>query len=190
MAMTGPRKAVFLDRDGVVNVDRGYVHRVEDFRFLPGAPEAIGLLNDAGYLVIVVTNQSGVARGLYSLDDVRRLHAHVDAELARRGSRIDAYYVCPHHPDYGPDGRGGECLCRKPLPGMLLEAAADLSVDLSGSFMVGDKLSDVEAGLAAGCFPVLVGGGDGEAAREAQRRGAAVCRDLMEAVAVIAGTAP
>lgn len=186
--MTGLRKAVFLDRDGVVNVDKGYVHRVEDFQFLPGAPEAIRLLNDAGYLVIVVTNQSGVARGFYTLDDVRLLHDHVTAELARRGSRIDAYYICPHHPDHGPDGRGGECLCRKPLPGMLLAAAADLSVDLSRSFMIGDKISDVEAGLAAGCSPVLVGGAEAETAQAARRQGVAVCKDLMEAVELIVGS--
>ncbi|MEA5113273.1 MAG: D-glycero-beta-D-manno-heptose 1,7-bisphosphate 7-phosphatase [Geobacteraceae bacterium] len=186
--MTGLRKAVFLDRDGVVNVDKGYIYRREDFQFLPRVPEAIGLLNKAGYLVIVVTNQSGIARGFYTLDDVTRLHDHVDAELAHHGSRIDAYYLCPHHPDHGPDGRGGECLCRKPLPGMLLEAAADLSVDLSRSFMVGDKLSDVEAGLAAGCSPILVGGDEDGTAQDARRRGAAVCSDLMGAVELIVGS--
>ncbi len=187
--MTGLRRAVFLDRDGVVNEDTGYLYRKEDLRFLPGVPEAIGMLNRAGFLVIVVTNQSGVARGLYTLDDVRRLHDHVDTELASRGSWIDAYYVCPHHPDHGPDGRGVDCRCRKPHPGMLLEAAADLSIDLSRSFMVGDKISDVEAGLAAGCFAILVGRSEDETARDARSRGAELCRDLLEAAAAIAGNA-
>lgn len=183
--MTGFRRAVFLDRDGVVNVDRGYIHRIEDFEFLPGVPEAIGLLNVAGYLVIVVTNQSGVARGLYTLDDVRRLHGHMDSELARSGSGVDAYYICPHHPDHGYGGRGVDCLCRKPFPGMLLEAAADFSIDLSRSFMVGDNMRDVEAGLAAGCISFLVGNKDGEPGQTALKRGVKVCAGLMEAARAI-----
>ena len=160
--MTGTgRGAVFLDRDGTINVDHGYVFRPGDFEFIPGAPEAIRRLKGAGYLVIVVTNQAGVARGLYGESDVHDLHRHLDRELARHNTAIDAYYYCPHHPEKGTEPYRRECACRKPLPGMLLQAAADFSVDLARSFLVGDKRSDIEAGLAAGCQPILVETGYG-----------------------------
>jgi D-glycero-D-manno-heptose 1,7-bisphosphate phosphatase len=149
-------RAVFLDRDGVINVEKGYLHRIEDLAFLPGVPEAIGLLKDAGYLVIVITNQSGVARGYYTMEAVSLLHRHMEHELAALGARIDAWYVCPHHPEHG-----GGCSCRKPLPGMIEQAAADFRIDPARSYMIGDKLSDVEAGLAAGCRSILVGTGYG-----------------------------
>lgn len=150
------KKAVFLDRDGVINVEKGYLHRVEELEFIPGAAEAVRLLKDAGFLVIVVTNQSGVARGFYSLREVEQLHRHMEQELAACGARVDAWYVCPHHPDHD-----GPCSCRKPLPGLLLQAANDFRIDLAGSYLVGDKLSDLEAGLAAGCRAILVGTGYG-----------------------------
>ena len=155
------RRAVFLDRDGTINVDHGYVFRAGDFEFIPGAPEAIRRLKDAGYLVVVVTNQAGIARGLYGEDEVHELHRYLDRELERYGAVIDAYYYCPHHPEIGPEPYRRECACRKPFPGMLLQAAADFPLDLSGSFLVGDKLSDIEAGLAAGCAPILVETGYG-----------------------------
>ena len=158
------RRAVFLDRDGTINVDHGYVFRAGDFEFIPGAPEAIRRLKDAGYLVIVVTNQAGIARGLYGEDEVHELHLHLDRELERYGAAIDAYYYCPHHPEIGMEPYRRECACRKPLPGMLLQAAADFPLDLGGSFLVGDKLSDIEAGLAAGCTAILVETGHGAGA--------------------------
>ncbi len=185
--MERKKKAVFLDRDGTINVEKGYVHRAEDFEFIPGAPQAIGMLRDAGFLVIVVTNQSGVARGYYSLEDVHRLHGHMDSELAAYGTVVDAYCICPHH----PMGEVGEfakvCDCRKPLPGMLLEAAAKFSIDLGSSYMVGDKLTDVEAALAAGCRPVFVTTGYG--ADEAAAAPANVPRfgSLLEAARAIIG---
>ena len=160
--MTGAgRGAVFLDRDGTINVDHGYVFRPGEFEFIAGAPEAIRRLRDAGYLMIVVTNQAGIARGLYGEADVHELHRHLDRELERHGTAIDAYYYCPHHPEKGIEPYRRECACRKPLPGMLLQAAADFSLNLGGSFLVGDKLSDIEAGLAAGCTPILVDTGYG-----------------------------
>ena len=160
--MTGAgRGAVFLDRDGTINVDHGYVFRPGEFEFIAGAPEAIRRLRDAGYLMIVVTNQAGIARGLYGEADVHELHRHLDRELERYGTAIDAYYYCPHHPEKGIEPYLRECACRKPLPGMLLQAAADFSLNLGGSFLVGDKLSDIEAGLAAGCTPILVDTGYG-----------------------------
>lgn len=155
------QRAVFLDRDGTINVDHGYVFRAEEFEFIPGAPEAIRRLRDAGYLVIVVTNQAGVARGLYDEEDVHELHRHLDRELARYGTAIDAYYYCPHHPEKGRGSYLRECACRKPLPGMMLQAAADFSLDLGLSFLVGDKRSDIDAGTAAGCRPILVETGYG-----------------------------
>jgi D-glycero-D-manno-heptose 1,7-bisphosphate phosphatase len=154
-------KGVFLDRDGTINVELEFLHRPEEFVFIPGAPQAIKLLNDAGYRVIVVTNQSGIARGYYDEAAVRRLHSHVDAELAPFGARINAYYFCPHHPEYGIADRGTVCECRKPRPGMLLRAAADFSLDLPSSFMIGDRLADVQAGLSAGCRSMLVRTGYG-----------------------------
>ncbi len=160
-------RAVFLDRDGTINEEKDYLHRIEDFAFIPGAPEAIRLLKEAGFLVIVITNQSGVARGYFDLAAVDRLHRHIDAELARFGTAVDAYYVCPHHPEHGSAELAKECDCRKPLPGMLLRAAADFSIDLAASFMIGDKLADLEAGVRAGCRSLLVQTGYG--ATEAQR---------------------
>ncbi len=154
-------RAVFLDRDGTINVEKGYVHKIEDFEFIPGAPEAIGMLKDAGFLVIVVTNQSGVARGYYPIEAVHRLHRHMDDELAKLGVAVDAYYVCPHHPAGEEEEYSKVCVCRKPLPGMLMEAARDFSIDLKSSYMIGDHLSDVEAGLKAGCRPLFVTTGHG-----------------------------
>jgi D-glycero-D-manno-heptose 1,7-bisphosphate phosphatase len=161
------KRAVFLDRDGTINEEKEYLHRPEDFEFIPGAPQAIRLLNEAGFLVVVVTNQSGVARGYYDEAAVERLHLYMDQELARFGARVDAYYFCPHHPKHGSGAYLLECACRKPLPGMLVQAADDLAVDLKRSWIIGDKLADVEAGLRAGCQPLLVrtGYGAGEEAR-------------------------
>lgn len=161
------RRAVFLDRDGTINEEKNYLHRVEDFEFIPGAPEAIRCLKEAGFLVVVVTNQSGVGRGYYSMEDVDTLHRHIQAELARIGASIDGFYVCPHHPSEGVGDYRQDCDCRKGNPGMLLQAAAEHHVDLTRSFMVGDKVADVEAGERAGCTPLLVMTGYGE--REAQK---------------------
>ena len=123
-------RAVFLDRDGTINVERGFLHRPEEFQFIPGAAQAIRLLKESGFHVIVVTNQSGIARGYFDEAAVNRLHRHMDRELSRFGAAVEAYYICPHHPDYSIDENGKTCGCRKPLAGMLLKAAADFSLDL------------------------------------------------------------
>jgi D-glycero-D-manno-heptose 1,7-bisphosphate phosphatase len=154
-------RAVFLDRDGTINVECEYLHQPEEFQFIPGAVQAIRLLKEAGYRIIVVTNQSGIARGYFDEAAVIRLHRYIDGELSRFGASIDAFYFCPHHPEYSIDDNGKTCVCRKPLPGMLLKAAADFSLDLSTSFIIGDKLADVQAGLNAGCRPLLVRTGYG-----------------------------
>jgi D-glycero-D-manno-heptose 1,7-bisphosphate phosphatase len=156
-------RAVFLDRDGTVNIEKHYLFRPEEFELFPGVPESIRRLNQAGFLVIVVTNQSGVARGYFSLTDVEDLHRHLQAELALYGAHVDAFYVCPHHPDHGQGEFRIDCDCRKGAPGMLLQAAKEYAIDMPRSFMVGDKPADIEAGLAAGCTPLLVLTGYGQA---------------------------
>ena len=155
------RPAVIFDRDGVLNVDHGYVAQPERLDWTPGARRAVAALNRAGVLAIVVTNQSGVARGLYDLAAVVALHAIMQVELAAEGARIDAFYMCPfhaeasiaafRHPDH-PD--------RKPNPGMILRAIADWRIDPDRALMVGDKESDMEAARRAGIAGVLFEGGD------------------------------
>jgi len=155
------RPALFLDRDGVLNEDQGYVHRWEDFRWIAGARETVAAFNRAGWLVIVVTNQSGVGRGYYSEEDMHALHARMNAELAAAGARLDAIYFCPQHPEAPlaryrhPDPPG-----RKPNPGMILQALQDWPIDAHRSILVGDKRSDLEAAERAGIRGVLFGGGD------------------------------
>lgn len=188
MELKGRHPAVFLDRDGTINVEKDYLFRVEDFAFIPGVPESIRVLKEAGYLVIVVTNQSGVARGYYSLDDVAKLHSHIQEQLAAMGTQVDAFYVCPHHPTEGFGVFRCDCDCRKGAPGMLLQAAAEHNIDMKRSYIVGDKLADVEAGERAGCMPILVltGHGSSEAAKLAPGR-VSVCADLFAASEAILG---
>jgi D-glycero-D-manno-heptose 1,7-bisphosphate phosphatase len=174
-------RAVFIDRDGTINVEKEYLYRVDDFEFIPGAPQALRLLNEAGFMVVVVTNQSGVARGYYTEEDVGILHRHIATELAKAGARVDAWYYCPHH----PSGRGGyslPCLCRKPLPGMLLEAAGRHDIDLAESVMIGDRLADMEAGIAAGCRTILVRTGYGAADEARVSPMTVVCDNLLAGV--------
>jgi D-glycero-D-manno-heptose 1,7-bisphosphate phosphatase len=158
------RPALFLDRDGVLNEDRGYVHRWEDFCWIPGAREAVAAFNARDWWVFVVTNQSGVGRGYYPEADVLALHARMEADLAATGARIDAFYHCPFHPEALEDRyRPPDPPDRKPNPGMLLRAMADWPVDAARSVMVGDKAIDLEAGRRAGVRSLLFPGGDLEA---------------------------
>lgn len=175
------RRAVFLDRDGTINVEKEYLYQIAEFEFISGVVDAVKLLNEAGFLVVVVTNQSGVARGYYTEDDVEKLHCHVAHELDKFGARVDAWLYCPHH----PDGRGSyslPCSCRKPLPGMLKEAARRYDIDLAASVMIGDKLADVSAGLAAGCRTILVRTGYGADDESQVSNSTAVFDDLLSAV--------
>lgn len=144
------KPAVFLDRDGVLNEDRGYVHRWEDFSFLPGAIDALRQLQQKGYLLVVITNQSAIARGLCTEADVLALHERMRAFLRERGIELAGIYYCPHHPQGSVSDYAIACACRKPEPGMILRAAQAHGIDLSRSLLVGDKLSDLEAGRAAG----------------------------------------
>lgn len=150
MSTEGLRRAVFLDRDGVVNVDHGYVGRWEDFEFVPGAVDAMRRLHEAGWLLVVVTNQSGIARGYYTEADYQALTARMCAELAAAGAPLAGVYHCPHHPEGSVARYAVDCECRKPKPGMILRAVCDLNISLSDSVLVGDKLSDIEAARSAG----------------------------------------
>jgi len=176
-------RAVFLDRDGTINEESEYLYKVEECRFLPGVKDAVKLLNAAGYLVVVVTNQSGVARGYYSETDLEKLHQFMAKEFADSGARIDGWYYCPHHPGFPAES--APCDCRKPLPGMLLAAADELGIELSSSWMVGDKNADMEAGLAAGCRSILVRTGYGAVEAAVAPAGAIIADDLLAAVDLV-----
>ncbi len=155
-----PAPAVFFDRDGVLNRDVGYLHRPEQLEWMPGALELIRLLKERGYLVIVVTNQSGVARGYYDEAAILALHHRMNADVSRVGGHIDALYHCPHHPEGVVEAYRGSCRCRKPEPGMLEQAFADWTIDRSRSFLVGDKPSDLAAASAVGLPGLLFTGGN------------------------------
>ena len=144
------RKAVFLDRDGVINENRSdYVKCVAEFKILPGAPEAIRLLNECGFLVAIVTNQSAINRGLLSGEELENIHHFMLTELSKYGCRIDAIYYCPHRPDEN-------CSCRKPQPGLLEKAIVDLSIDPKFSWLIGDSDADEEAARKAGINAVRI----------------------------------
>ncbi|MDG7044890.1 MAG: HAD family hydrolase [Nitrososphaerota archaeon] len=143
------KRAVFLDRDGVICYDVHYMSFPDQFQLMPGVADGIRKLNEAGLLVIVVTNQSGIRRGRFTEDDLGKIHEMMIKELGERGARIDAIYYCPCLPE-------DDCECRKPRPGMLINAARDHYIDLSRSFMIGDKDIDAQAGRAAGCITLLI----------------------------------
>ena len=149
------RRAVFLDRDGVINENRpDHVKSLEEFVLLPGAAQALCLLRHIRMPVVVVSNQAVINRGLVSRDTVQSIHRHMVEQARSAGGRIDAVFYCPHRPDEG-------CMCRKPRPGLLEQAAATLEIDLSGSYLVGDALSDVQAALAVRAQPLMVLTGQG-----------------------------
>ena len=173
-------RAVFLDRDGTINEESGYLYKIEDCRFIPDAIAAIAQLKAAGFLVVIVTNQSGIARGYYTVDDLSRLHQYMEREIVDGGGKVDGWYFCPHHPDFADD-----CDCRKPFPGMLRTAADELQIDLGSSWMIGDKIADVEAGLASGCQTALVRTGYGRSEEALLSAQIPVFDDLSSAVKFI-----
>ena len=152
---SGGRRAAFLDRDGVINLDHGYVSRREDFTFVPGVLDGARHLHALGFALVVVTNQSGIGRGLYSISDYEQLTTWIKGRFAAEGAPLAGVYHCPHHPTDAMGDFRKSCDCRKPAPGMLLAAARDLDLDLGASVLFGDKESDLLAARAAG-VPVRV----------------------------------
>ncbi len=158
------QRAIFLDRDGTINIYKGFLRNINDFELIQGIGDAIQRINEQGYLAIVVTNQPVIARGELSKEELEEIHNRMETELGREGAYLDGIYVCPHHPDKGYEGEVVglkiDCACRKPKPGMLLCAEKDFNINLEESWMVGDRESDIKAGRAAGCRTALVGGED------------------------------
>jgi histidinol-phosphate phosphatase family protein len=182
--MAGDR-FVFLDRDGTLVREVGYGHRLEDYELLPGVADALGRLSRAGYRLAIVTNQSGIGRGLFTHADFERFQDRLLADLESAGVRIEATYFCPHHPDEG-------CDCRKPLPALLQRARDELGAELARSWVIGDHVKDMQLAAAAGCRGVLVltGHGEEEHGKLAATPVDAVVPDLAEAVAFILGASP
>jgi len=180
------RRAVFLDRDGTIVEDPGYLHQPEQVKVLPTAADAIRRLNRAGYLVVVVTNQSGIARGLYSVADYRAVEKRLGDLLAEDRARIDASYFCPHHPQ-APE----PCACRKPRTKLFLDAQAALGIDFTRSWWVGDRLSDVQPARALGGKAMLVATGQGNLHQgQARALGVTVVADLGSAASEILRLTP
>lgn len=181
-------RAVFLDRDGTLNVDVGYLHRLEDLELYPWTADALRLLKRAGYTLVVVTNQSGIAQGLIDPAFVQVCHDEMRARLQRGGADLDALYYCCHHPRGSVAEFGVECRCRKPRPGMVEDAVRDLGVDPTRSWVIGDKWLDVQLGQAVGARSILVRTGWGseqEQKRPAGQAVDAICDNLIHAVSVI-----
>ncbi len=179
------RPAAYLDRDGVVNVDHGYVARIEDFEFVPGTLDACRALTYGGFALVVITNQSGIGRGLYSEADYHALTAWMRAQFAAAGAPLAGVYHCPHHPTDAHGIFRVACDCRKPAPGMLLRAAEELNLDRARSILFGDKRSDLQAAQAAGVPNRILLGTDGAAEPDADDGGLATARfrSLAQAVA-------
>jgi D-glycero-D-manno-heptose 1,7-bisphosphate phosphatase len=182
-------RAAFIDRDGVLNRDLGHVHRIEDFHWLPGALDGLRRLQGAGWRLVVITNQAGIARGLYSEAQYQQLTAHMLHALRDAGAQLAGVYHCPHHPHIGHTALTRTCVCRKPAPGLLHRAAADLQLDLASSVLIGDKRSDLEAGRAAGLARcILVASGHPTCADD-QALADAFCPDLAAAASLLTASA-
>ena len=182
------RRAVFLDRDGTLIEEAGYLDRLERLVFFPYSVDAVRLVNQAGYAAVVITNQAGIARGIVSEAFVGDAHRHIAERLDAGGARIDGFYYCPHYRSGTVSRYVGPCDCRKPQPGLLQQAARDLDLDLSRSFIVGDRWHDVGAGRAVGARTVLVRTGIGREQEAARPEGAAtdlIADTLIDAVAWI-----
>lgn len=187
------RRAIFLDRDGTINIDTGYISAVEQFQLYDFAAPAIRLINQSGWLAIVVTNQAVIGRGLCREEDVAGIHAIMSQRLAIDGARIDAVYCCPHYPPEDGATAAGlrvECECRKPRPGLIRQAGRDHALDLDSCWMIGDRYRDLAAGFAAGTRGLLVRTGHGSTEYERDRAGWArqpdgVAANLYDAVGLI-----
>lgn len=176
------KRAAFLDRDGVINIDHAYVHDREHFEWVPGVLEGARMLTDAGFLLVVVTNQSGIGRGYYTEADFHALTDWMCGVFAEAGAPIAAVRFCPHHPEKALGLYRRECRCRKPQPGMILDAAKDLNIDLSRSILFGDKPEDCTAGRSAGLPERVLLGTDGKCQPEACVDSTRTAKDLLSAV--------
>jgi len=177
------KRAVFLDRDGTINVERGYLLNPFDIELNPTVGEAIHTLNSIKVLTIVVTNQAAIDKKLLSVEQLEKIHETLWNKLSSNDAKYDALYYCPHSPEITPN-----CFCRKPKPGLIFQAAKDFGIDLASSFMIGDKLTDIQAGYSAGCKTILLLSGHGEKAhKEIENNPIAsadfICQNLGEAVA-------
>jgi len=175
--------AVFLDRDGVINENRDdYVKTWEEVVFLPGVIDALARLACTPFHIVIVTNQSPIGRGILTEEEVKAINRRLVAEIESHGGRVDGVYYCPHHPD-------DRCECRKPKPGLLYQAARDLELDLTHSYLIGDAVSDIKAALAVGCYPILVTSGRGQRQmlllQQERDEQISVVQDLAEAVNLI-----
>jgi D-glycero-D-manno-heptose 1,7-bisphosphate phosphatase len=159
--MNRDNRAIFIDRDGTLNEEVGYITDPAQFRLYDFAADAVRLANEAGWRVIVLTNQSGVARGYFTEDFLRRIHEGMEESLRLQGARVDAIYYCAHHPDFGPPPYRRDCDCRKPKPGLIVRAAADFALNLRESVVIGDRYRDIEMGHRAGARGALVMTGHG-----------------------------
>lgn len=186
------RRAVFMDRDGTVSEEVGYVNHPDRFRLFAYSAGAVRLLNRHGWLAILVTNQAGVARGYFSESMIHAVHDKLQRELGERGASLDAIYYCAHHPSVGEAPYRADCDCRKPRPGLVLRAAHDFNIDLTGSWMIGDRYGDVELARNAGLRSAFVLSGYGRGEWEYQRSAWAhqpdlVAENLLDAVQSITG---
>jgi D-glycero-D-manno-heptose 1,7-bisphosphate phosphatase len=180
-------RAIFIDRDGTLNEEVGYITKIAQFRLFDFAAESIKLINDAGWHAVIITNQAGIARGEYTEEFLAQLHTQMESSLLRQGARLDAIYYCPHHPDFGVPPYRQDCECRKPKPGLIEKAAKDLYLDLRECYVIGDRNRDVETGHAAGSRSVMVMTGYGREEYSNkhttwQRQPDHVCENLLEAV--------
>ena len=176
-------KAVFLDRDGTIVEDVGYMNNPRQIQFIPGSIDAIKKLNEAGYKVVVITNQAGIARGLITEDMLQTIDKTLHKWILNGGAHLDGIYYCPHHPEHGVHPYKQDCECRKPHPGLIKRAHRDLDIDLSQSFMVGDKATDIQAGRRAGTKTILVESGRGEGEKpRLKEKPDYIAKNLLQAV--------
>ncbi len=182
MTVNNVKRAIFIDRDGVLNVDKGYISQIDDFEFIDGVIDALQTFKEKGYLLVLITNQSGIARGYFTEEQFHRLTEWMDWSLADRGVNLDGIYYCPHHAEQGSGKYKVECDCRKPKPGMLLEAIEELNIDVAESILVGDKISDIQAGIAAGVKNNYLVRSGKTLTTEAEALATAVFDDLKEMV--------
>lgn len=184
-------KAIFLDRDGTLNVEKNYLYKIEDFEWLPGTIEALKLLQDAGYLLVIITNQSGIGRGYYTEEDYLKLERWMLQTLKERGINLSAVYHCPHLPDAQVEKYRKDCTCRKPKLGMFRQAIADLEIDVDRSFAIGDKIRDCTICAKTKCKGFLIAENERpeiiQQVKEGGYKGVRYAKDLLESAQMIVG---